>query len=684
MVFKLIYGTCEEMKKLIFSVPLCFLWISNVVFGSVWLDGYQYRAEILVSEERDNVPVEHAAIVRIFCPAKDDGSDIKITDENGKQIEFFISKTGPGNFYEICFPVSGKKYYLFCGKKDAIIQQLNYRPKRGVLLELYRMRGDDVNTWDSCKKNIDNSVQEKYFVNAAFRKTIYDSSNPITQTGYFIRVYTGYFYLDKKEKISFGTTSTGASFIFVDEKLIASWPGRHWIEGFIRPEHSGDIEIDPGIHKLVYYHFEFPGWGYAIAAMKRSTDKQFVPIDEKFFLPLCEAKITGIEKNHSDICASFFWQNINYLYRDQWELVTFKFTDTSRGKNDIVSWHWDFGDGQTSDEQHPVHTYLLQKMYTVSLTITDRNGNSDTVSMNIKAEQDYSISALYPRSLNEYVNEFNSFTLSKLPDEELFALAGICNSYDNKEIEFQCYDELLNRNLETNQHIKVAFTAAEIAAQLKKYSDAERIYKHLIETKNIPEARVKLGFVYLAANDIDSAEQQFKIVIPDNAVDTKVKRSAIIGLGDVARYRADTKTALKLYESALSDTSIEKKSGIYSQQVLFYLKRKDFSTALEKLSVWADEIPTCKLKGDWSILTARAYLLKKDYENAFRELETYQKICDKPDNPYSGWATYLKGEIYFEKGEKEKARQNFHSIIENFPQSQISEMAKEKLKEMEK
>ncbi|MGC9066158.1 MAG: PKD domain-containing protein, partial [Candidatus Ratteibacteria bacterium] len=396
------------------------------------------------------------------------------------------------------------------------------------------------------------------------------------------------------------------------------------------------------------------------------------------------AKITGIEKNHSDICASFFWQNINYLYRDQWELVTFKFTDTSRGKNDIVSWHWDFGDGQTSDEQHPVHTYLLQKMYTVSLTITDRNGNSDTVSMNIKAEQDYSISALYPRSLNEYVNEFNSFTLSKLPDEELFALAGICNSYDNKEIEFQCYDELLNRNLETNQHIKVAFTAAEIAAQLKKYSDAERIYKHLIETKNIPEARVKLGFVYLAANDIDSAEQQFKIVIPDNAVDTKVKRSAIIGLGDVARYRADTKTALKLYESALSDTSIEKKSGIYSQQVLFYLKRKDFSTALEKLSVWADEIPTCKLKGDWSILTARAYLLKKDYENAFRELETYQKICDKPDNPYSGWATYLKGEIYFEKGEKEKARQNFHSIIENFPQSQISEMAKEKLKEMEK
>ncbi|HXK44562.1 MAG TPA: PKD domain-containing protein, partial [bacterium] len=603
---------------------------------------------------------------------------------NGKLIDFFVSQTGPGNFYEICFPFSGKKYYLFYGKKDTGFHGLNYKPKRGILLELYAMRGDNVDTWESCKKIIDDSVQKKYFVNAAFRKTIYDATNPITKTGHFVRVYTGYFYLEKKEKISFGTTSTGASFILVDDKPVASWPGRHWIEGFIRPEHAGDIELESGIHKLVYYHFEFPGRGYAIAAMKKPSDKQFVPIDEKFFLPILEAKITGIEKKNSELCASFFWQNTNYLYRENWQLVTFRFTDASRGKNDIVSWQWEFGDGQTSNEQHPIHTYFLQKIYTVTLTITDKKGNSDTVSMNVRAEQDYSISTLYPRSFSEYMNEFNSYNLSKFPVEELFALAEICNSYDNKELAFNCYNELLNRNLEINQHINVALTAAEIATQLKKYSDAEKIYKHLIESNNIPEAKVKLGFVYLASNKIDAAEQQFNLVLSDKNTGEKIKRAATIGLGDTARYRADTKTALKCYESALSDTSIERKSGIYSQQVLFYLKKKDVSTALEKLSQWADEIPTCKLKGDWSILSARTYLLKKDYDSAFRELETYQRICDNPESPYSGWATYLKGEIYLEKGEKEKAKEHFLKVVENFPQSQISDMAKEKLKEMEK
>jgi PKD repeat protein len=53
-----------------------------------------------------------------------------------------------------------------------------------------------------------------------------------------------------------------------------------------------------------------------------------------------------------------------------------RFRDRSSG--DIVSWQWDFGDGGTSAERSPYHTYLLPGIYTVSLTITDSNGNTDT------------------------------------------------------------------------------------------------------------------------------------------------------------------------------------------------------------------------------------------------------------------------------------------------------------------
>ncbi len=52
--------------------------------------------------------------------------------------------------------------------------------------------------------------------------------------------------------------------------------------------------------------------------------------------------------------------------------LTVNFTDQSQaGTNPITIWSWDFGDGQTSDEQHPTHTYNDAGKYTVKLTVSD-------------------------------------------------------------------------------------------------------------------------------------------------------------------------------------------------------------------------------------------------------------------------------------------------------------------------
>ena len=55
--------------------------------------------------------------------------------------------------------------------------------------------------------------------------------------------------------------------------------------------------------------------------------------------------------------------------------TTVQFSDQSTG--DITSWSWDFGDGGSSSEQNPSHTYSNEGAYTVSLTVTDPDG-SDT------------------------------------------------------------------------------------------------------------------------------------------------------------------------------------------------------------------------------------------------------------------------------------------------------------------
>ncbi|MEO0471713.1 MAG: PKD domain-containing protein, partial [Bacteroidota bacterium] len=64
-------------------------------------------------------------------------------------------------------------------------------------------------------------------------------------------------------------------------------------------------------------------------------------------------------------------------------LVT-TFSDSSSSTDGlVVSWDWDFGDGNGSIDQNPDHTYANSGTYPVSLVVTTNNGCSDTLQQNI-------------------------------------------------------------------------------------------------------------------------------------------------------------------------------------------------------------------------------------------------------------------------------------------------------------
>lgn len=56
--------------------------------------------------------------------------------------------------------------------------------------------------------------------------------------------------------------------------------------------------------------------------------------------------------------------------------ATIKFNNASTG---AVAYRWDFGDGATSTEAHPVHTYTAFGTYNVQLVVTGSNGCTDTL-----------------------------------------------------------------------------------------------------------------------------------------------------------------------------------------------------------------------------------------------------------------------------------------------------------------
>ena len=82
----------------------------------------------------------------------------------------------------------------------------------------------------------------------------------------------------------------------------------------------------------------------------------------------------------NNICSSSYCSSvvINSCYSkfsvDSLSTPTFKFIDQSTTiLGTISSWFWDFGDGTTSSEQNPTHTFLPTKLYNVKLNISTKD-----------------------------------------------------------------------------------------------------------------------------------------------------------------------------------------------------------------------------------------------------------------------------------------------------------------------
>ena len=81
----------------------------------------------------------------------------------------------------------------------------------------------------------------------------------------------------------------------------------------------------------------------------------------------CSTSFTQYLSFGNSLLADLSFTNVNNDYN---------FTDLSAG--DPTSWEWDFGDGTSSNEQNPTHTYICAGYFDISLTVTNADGCTDT------------------------------------------------------------------------------------------------------------------------------------------------------------------------------------------------------------------------------------------------------------------------------------------------------------------
>jgi len=136
---------------------------------------------------------------------------------------------------------------------------------------------------------------------------------------------------------------------------------------------------------IVKYEWDFDGDGIVDAEGAKTS----FSFDQKgeYYVKLTVTDSLG--QTDSDYCvvtvrnrapeASFTYTPTEITIKD-----TVSFYDTSQDEDGtIVSWFWDFGDGTNSTLQNPTHKFSSKGSFQVTLTVTDNDGATDTITQEV-------------------------------------------------------------------------------------------------------------------------------------------------------------------------------------------------------------------------------------------------------------------------------------------------------------
>jgi PKD repeat protein len=105
---------------------------------------------------------------------------------------------------------------------------------------------------------------------------------------------------------------------------------------------------------------------------------------------------------------------------------TVSFTDFST--DSPTTWAWTFGDGTSSNQQNPAHTYATAGSYTVSLTVSNAAGTNSTT-QNIVVNENPVVTLTSSDADNIVCSNDGVVQLNVNPSNSLLSGVGVANNY---------------------------------------------------------------------------------------------------------------------------------------------------------------------------------------------------------------------------------------------------------------
>ncbi len=606
---------------------------------------------------------------------KNDGSDIRVINEKGKIVPFKIMFCGTDDRVIVAFQAKKYEnvYWVYYGNQNASkIEESQWEPKAGLFLETRRRDSGEVNNWNQTRRMLN---ENNYAFGAGYRPKIFDGFNPYGPSDNYISIYTGYISCPTTGEYTFCTASDDASFLFINDKLVAQWPGQHGAGGGVYGQHNGKIFLKAGIAKMKYIQVEYYSAQAAVAGWKRPFDRYVSLIPDASFLPVRRAMVKNYEILRDDLNIEFEPVLQSSLMFHKSSLMAYKFDLLKYDCTEpIVQYYWDFNDGTTSDKVSPTHIYLKNGRYTPKLTFKMKDGSVRTIKQTVNVDHIDFVSDTQESVLKEkYAQIIKDYQLENLNEEKLrLSLRFLQDTRKYKTIIESCAEVLESKKNLSNRMkgiLALAIVESYLSRNLPENAAIflENYFKRFKE-KNYFSAKlsVELANVYLLhLQKLDEAMKIFEEVEAFTRDKHKgVWLEALMGLGDCYREKGDYTNAFRAYSMVESAGKKSAFQGSYALNIEYYIDLENIEDALDEIDRWESEFPTEKIYGHSSVLRAKCYLVKKEYGKVKEIIDKILRI--NPETGYYPEAMMVLADSYIAQGEYREAISSLYSILKRF------------------
>jgi len=380
--------------------------------------------------------------VLLFPPAGTGGTPgVRVTRETGAPVGHEVLWAAEGEPVSLLFDCSSgdTTYRVYLGGNPSP-NPATWQARGGVRLETRPRVDGNAASWDEAIALWHKADRPQ---GRSLVDRIHQGINPHGPSCDFLARYCGFLDIGQPGRYEFATVSDDASFLLIDGKVVASWPGRHDNRGGRRAQHSGRVRLDRGRHRIDYYNVQY-GHGFSVsAAWLRPGRKHFETIPAAAFVPAARFQAQRMVAANGRAAPYFEWHALGSSKAGDLALVSVRFEARQCAGRTC---RWIFDDGSEADGRRATHIFCRTALRTVTLVTSADAEPAVKLSRRVRVHPRWDQRREWPdRLFARQKNVILSRDLSEAPVADLRALFELARRVEDRPLMTKACDAGLPR-----------------------------------------------------------------------------------------------------------------------------------------------------------------------------------------------------------------------------------------------